>query len=81
METRATMKAAILLLPLMGMTWLFGFVSLDYGVDALKTLTLAFNIIFIVLNSLQVSIYEYACLCYMYNTMQCACLCVYILYV
>ena len=28
---KATMKAAILLLPLMGMTWLFGFVSLDYG--------------------------------------------------
>ena len=52
---RATVKAAILLLPMMGLTWVFGFISLDYGVDALRTLTLIFNIIFIVLNSLQVS--------------------------
>ena len=39
----------------MGLTWLFGFLSLESEDPALSNLSLTFNIIFILVNSLQVN--------------------------
>ena len=45
------MKATVLLLPILGLSWIFGYVSIP---TVAPELTLVFQVIFIVLNSLQV---------------------------
>jgi hypothetical protein len=52
----STLRATVLLLPLLGLTWVFGFITFDIqseNIKGLEVIPLIFQIIFILLNSTQ----------------------------
>ena len=66
---RAAVKAVLVLLPILGLTWLCG---------VLVPFSIVMAYIFVILNSLQVSVCACTSLCLSFSVgMACVCLCVY----